>query len=176
MNDWLRNHASLYHQFLSTLPWKHDEGVIYGKPYQSQRMMVWMAMNQLNYNYAKKDNTPIEFTSDILSILERLRKMSLSFNSCLLNYYKDGNVGMGYHADNEKELGINPSIASISLGAERKFKLKHIHTKEVVDIYLPSGSLLMMSGEIQHFWKHCLPLQRKVKEGRINLTFRKIIT
>ena len=96
-------------------------------------------------------------------------------NSWLLNYYPTGEDGMGWHADNEKELGINPVIASLSLGAERKFSLKHIETKEKVDLQLVNGSLLVMSGVIQHHWKHSLPKTKKVNIPRMNLTFRNII-
>jgi len=93
----------------------------------------------------------------------------------LANYYRDGNDSNGWHADNEKELGIDPVIASISLGVERRFDLKHNLTKEKISFHLSNGSLLIMGGSLQHNWKHTLAKAKKIEEGRINLTFRKIV-
>ena len=98
-----------------------------------------------------------------------------NFTTVLLNYYRDGNDGNGWHADNEKELGINPVIASLSLGAERNFQLKHnLDTSQKKNIILENGSLLLMKGTTQHFWKHQVPKTAKPVGSRINLTFRVI--
>ena len=95
-----------------------------------------------------------------------------NFNSCLLNYYPTGHDGMGYHADDEKELGAQPVIASLSLGARRKFVFKHKKTQEKVALYLESGQLIVMHGETQRFWKHSITKTKTVTDGRISLTFR----
>jgi len=100
--------------------------------------------------------------------------VSANFNACLFNYYPTGDDGMGYHADNESELGNEPIIASVSLGATRKFVFKHRITKEKVEIPLQNGQLIVMRGQTQRHWLHSLPKTKKVTEGRINLTFRHI--
>ena len=100
--------------------------------------------------------------------------MTANFNACLFNYYPTGDDGMGYHADNESELGNEPSIASVSLGATRKFVFKHRITKEKVEIPLQNGQLIVMRGQTQRHWLHSLPKTKKVTEGRINPTFRHI--
>ena len=98
------------------------------------------------------------------------------FTHCLANLYRDGKDSMGLHADDEKELGRNPVIASVSLGATRKFRLKHIFDKSLkLDIDLEPGSLLIMKGTTQHFWKHELPKTSLITGSRINLTYRKIM-
>jgi alkylated DNA repair dioxygenase AlkB len=98
----------------------------------------------------------------------------VEFNSVLLNLYRDGNDSISWHTDAEKELGINPVIASVNFGAERIFQLRHIETNERIDIPLKHGSLLIMQGELQHFWQHQVPKTKKVNSERINLTFRVI--
>ena len=98
------------------------------------------------------------------------------YNACLLNLYHDGNEAMGWHSDNEKEIIPNSSIASLSLGAERKFALKHKLSKETHSIMLEDGSLFEMSGSLQQNWLHSLPKSIKITEPRINLTFRQMIS
>jgi len=93
----------------------------------------------------------------------------------MANLYRNGSDSMGRHADNEKELGLNPLIASLSLGEQRLLKFRHQKSKEVLDVLLSHGDLLLMAGEIQHYWQHELPKTKKQKAERINLTFRKII-
>jgi len=99
-----------------------------------------------------------------------------AFNSVLANLYRNGQDSMGYHADNEKELGVNPVIASLSLGETRLFKLRHKKRREQLDILLEHGDLLIMAGELQHHWLHALPKSRQEKAPRINLTFRNVLT
>ena len=100
--------------------------------------------------------------------------INANFNSCLLNYYPSGDDGMGYHADDEKELGEQPVIASLSLGATRKFVFKHKKTQDKVELYLESGQLIVMHGDTQSFWKHSITKTKTVATGRISLTFRQI--
>lgn len=176
IEKWLDNDLLYYSTLLEQLPWMADKGVLFGKEYISKRKMVWMAENNLSYNYAQNMHSAIPFAEYMSELLNKVKVYLPKLNSCLANHYADGTVGMGYHADNEKELGTNPSIASISLGAERKFKLRHNQTKEVINLNLKSGSLLIMQGNIQANWKHSIPMQKRVKSGRINLTFRHILT
>ena len=98
-----------------------------------------------------------------------------SFNSCLANLYHEGEQGMGWHQDNEKELGSNPTIASISFGAERRFDFRHKESREKISVILENGSLLIMSGETQTHWQHQLPKTKKIKKPRVNLTFRTVL-
>jgi alkylated DNA repair dioxygenase AlkB len=109
---------------------------------------------------------------EIKSLIEPV--CEVEFNSVLLNLYRDGNDSISWHTDAEKELGINPIIASVNFGAERKFQIRHNNTNEIHDIILKHGSLLIMRGELQHFWKHQVPKQKKITKERINLTFRVI--
>jgi alkylated DNA repair dioxygenase AlkB len=102
-------------------------------------------------------------------------RTQISFNSCLINLYHDGDEGMGWHSDDEKSLGLNTVIASVSLGAERKFSFRHKDTKETITLLLERGSLLLMKGETQTHWQHSVPKMRKVIHPRINLTFRRFI-
>ena len=117
---------------------------------------------------------PILFTPTLFEIKSKIEKqINLNFTSCLLNLYRDGNDSNGWHADNEKELGLNPTIASVSFGAERIFQMKHRNSKkEKVKINLTNGSLLVMKGRTQHHWLHQIPKTKKEVGERINLTFR----
>ena len=102
-------------------------------------------------------------------------RVNQHFNSCLLNYYKDGNEGMSWHSDNEKTMGIEPIIASLSVGAARKFSFKHNESKQKIDLLLENGSLVIMQGKTQTYWKHALPQSSKIKLPRINLSFRNFV-
>ena len=117
---------------------------------------------------------PTLFTPTLFEIKSKIEKqINLNFTSCLLNLYRDGNDSNGWHADNEKELGLNPTIASLSFGAERIFQMKHRNSKkEKVKINLTNGSLLVMKGRTQHHWLHQIPKTKKEVGERINLTFR----
>ena len=116
---------------------------------------------------------PIIFTPFLKEIESQIAKIcGFTFNSCLLNSYRDGNEGMSYHRDNERTLVEEYPIASLSFGAERKFQLKHRETGEKVEVLLENNSMLLMTGAIQEQWLHALPKSKKVTEKRINLTFR----
>lgn len=120
---------------------------------------------------------PEEFTAELLAIKEKAdAHCGTEFTTCLLNLYRNGQDSMGWHADDEPELGRDPVIASVSLGEERLFKLKHKQDKnQKFDITPAHGSLLVMRGRTQHFWKHQVPKTKKEKGQRINLTFRRIV-
>ena len=162
-------------QLSKNIQWKNDESVIFGKHYITRRKTAWYGDRPFNYTYSKIKRTALPWTNELLEIKHIVENNeSTKFNSCLLNFYHDGDDGMGWHADNEKELKKNSVIASVSLGAERKFSFKHKKNKEKIDLMLGNGSLLVMKEQIQNHWMHQLPKSKKVREPRINLTFRTI--
>ena len=162
-------------QLSKNIQWKNDESVIFGKHYTTRRKTAWYGDRPFNYTYSKIKRTALPWTNELLEIKHIVENNeSTKFNSCLLNFYHDGDDGMGWHADNEKELKKNSVIASVSLGAERKFSFKHKKNKEKIDLMLGNGSLLVMKEQIQNHWMHQLPKSKKVREPRINLTFRTI--
>ena len=131
----------------------------------------------MEYTYSKTTKTALPWTSDLLEIRRVIEeKTKETFNSCLLNLYHSGEEGMGWHSDDEKDLQKYSAIASISLGAERKFVFKNKENKETVSLSLENGSLLLMQGKTQTHWLHRLPPTKKVNTPRINLTFRTIKT
>lgn len=168
-----------YQQLLAELPWQHDVVTLFGKTHITNRQIVWMS--DKDYRYSGQLKTAVPWTEQLWKLKQQVEVMlakqglGTEFNACLLNYYPSGEDGMGYHADNEKELGQQTIIASVSLGATRKFVFKHRHTKDKVELPLTSGQLIVMAGDTQQYWLHSLPKTKKVKEGRINLTFRRII-
>ena len=167
---------TLFHELLATSPWQEDEVILFGQKRILSRKVAWMGDNGLTYSYSGTSKTASPWTAPLMSIRERVEKLSgHPFNTCLLNLYHDGSEGMGWHSDDEKTLGRNPVIASVSFGAERIFKLKHRKSKEVVSVLLEQGSLLIMKGETQHHWVHTMPNTKRVTTPRINLTFRQFV-
>jgi alkylated DNA repair dioxygenase AlkB len=172
-----QNEASiLYDILLDSIEWQRDSVKMFGKTHILNRKMAWYGDSDKKYSYSGISRSPISWTSELGKIKQRCESICLhSFNSCLLNYYQDGIQGMGWHADNEKELGNNPIIASVSLGVVRTFRCKHRMSNHTIDIVLEPGSLLIMRGSMQHNWVHSLPISKKIKDARINCTFRTII-
>lgn len=164
---------ALFDDLLATSPWQCDEVILFGQKRILTRKVAWMGDAGFTYSYSGTSKTASPWTAPLLSIRERVEKLiGQAFNSCLLNLYHDGSEGMGWHSDDEKTLGRNPIIASVSFGAERPFRFKHRTTKEVIPLTLENGSLLVMKGETQHHWLHAPPKTMKVNAPRINLTFR----
>jgi alkylated DNA repair dioxygenase AlkB len=158
------------------IDWRNDEVSLFGKHYVTKRKVAWYGDHDFSYTYSNKTKVALPWTETLLELKTLAEDATATkFNSCLLNLYHDGTEGMGWHSDDEKTLGINPAIASISLGAPRKFLLRHKSTQEKVSVLLEDGSLLLMKDETQHFWLHSLPKTKKVAQPRINLTFRKFI-
>ena len=172
--NWIEQPNQLFQEIYEEISWSPDQGVMFGKPYITERKMAWLAPSNLPYTYSGYEHQAQKIPPCLELIFKKVKILFPEVNSCLANYYPHGKTSMGYHADNEKELGKNPTILSISLGAKRKFKFKHSHLKTVIDIKLGNGSLLLMQGKTQHFWKHSLPISSKIQEPRINLTFRSI--
>lgn len=160
---------------LRDIPWKNDEAIIFGKHIVTKRMVAWFGDSDYQYTYSNTTKKALPWTKELseLKILtEEITKTK--FNSCLLNLYNNGEEGMAWHSDDEKALGKNSTIASLSFGAERKFYFKHKSTKERISLILEHGSLLVMK-EAQESWLHSLPKTKSVKQPRVNLTFRTML-
>lgn len=158
---------------LEGVPWKHDEIRLMGTVKQARRMVAWYGDNAFAYTYSGVTRIATAWSVDMMQIKTAVEeKLGETFNACLLNLYHDGLEGMGWHSDNEDSLVANSAIASLSLGAERKFSLKHKKTKETVSVKLENGSLLVMKGETQAHWLHSVPVSTVVHQPRVNLTFR----
>lgn len=165
-----------YETLLNHVPWKNDEAVIFGKRIITARKVAWYGDANYSYTYSGTTKQALAWTGELLALKSIVEKLTGSpFNSCLLNLYHDGNEGMAWHSDDEKSLGKNATIASLSFGAERKFCFKHKRTQEVVSVILESGSLLVMKDATQTNWLHRLPPSKKIKLPRINLTFRTMV-
>ena len=148
---------------------------MYGKKINFPRLTAWYGDNDKPYSFSGITLSPKVWNEELVSIKSKIEQIAkVDFNSVLLNRYRDGNDSISWHTDAEKELGINPVIASVNFGATRKFQLRHIKTKEKLEIELTHGSLLIMQGELQHFWQHQVPKTKELKTERINLTFRVI--
>ena len=168
--------ACFFETFLNTVEWKPDEARFYGKHYITKRKAAWYGDSNFMYSYSGTTKQALPWTTELLELKSTVEKFSgTRFNSCLLNLYHNGDEGMAWHSDDEKVLGKNTCIASMSLGAERKFSLKHKTTKENISVILENGSLLVMKGTTQSNWWHSLPKTKKVTSPRINLTFRTIV-
>lgn len=167
----------LFDKLKEEVDWKQDEVVMFGKRHTLRRLSAWYGDEPFEYTYSKVSRQALPWTETLAEIKSQVENISgETFNSCLLNFYHDGADSMGWHSDDEPELDPNASIASVSLGAERKFSFKHKRSKETVSTFLENGSLLLMKPPTQEHWLHTLRKSKKVSEGRINLTFRRYKT
>lgn len=158
---------------LKNVPWKNDEAIIYGKRIITARKVAWYGDDTFKYSYSNTTKQALPWTKELVELKQKVESVTgVQFNSCLLNLYHDGTEGMSWHSDDEKSLGRHTCIASLSLGAERKFSFKHKKTNETHSLLLHHGSLLIMQGATQENWRHSLPKSTLVKRPRINLTFR----
>jgi alkylated DNA repair dioxygenase AlkB len=166
-----------YNELLKSINWRQEEIKMYGKVYPVPRKTAWCGYPEFNYKYSGILCNPEPWTKELMDIKRVIEHFlpGEDFNSVLLNLYRDGNDKVSWHADDEPELGTNPTIASVSLGAVRRFDLKHKEDPDQkLQIELTSGSLVVMKGALQHHWLHQIPTQKKIQEPRINLTFRTI--
>ena len=164
-----------YKKLLETIDWKNDEAIIFGKKIITKRKVAWYGESAFSYKYSGIIKTANIFTKELLELKKIVEKESgETYNSCLLNLYHSGEEGMAYHSDGEKMLKKNGAIASLSLGATRKFSFKHKENKQRIDVILENGSLLVMKQGTQTNWLHRLPPTKKVQTPRVNLTFRTI--
>ncbi|MGV0956798.1 alpha-ketoglutarate-dependent dioxygenase AlkB family protein [Empedobacter falsenii] len=161
--------------FINNIVWEQQSMNMYGKIVPFPRLTTWYGDNDKPYTFSGITLEPHPWNESLLKIKNKIEPLSgVNFNSVLLNRYRDGNDSISWHTDAERELGINPVIASVNFGEERVFQLKHIETGQRIDIPLKHGSLLIMMGELQHFWKHQVPKSKKPMKERVNLTFRVI--
>ena len=161
---------------LAGIDWQQEDIVLYGERRRVPRLVAWHGDPGTAYTYSGTAHEPLPWTPALQSIRDRVEALTgHSFNSVLLNRYRDGRDGMGWHADDERELGHEPAIASVSLGATRRFKLRHRRRREAVTaIELTHGDLLLMAGATQHAYVHAVPKTTRTVGERINLTFRRV--
>src|SRR6476660_5107946 len=164
-----------FDSLMQNIQWEKDKVIIFGKHITTKRNVAWYGDSEYLYTYSSTTKRALAWTKE-LSELKRIveEHTETRFNSCLLNLYHDGNEGMGWHSDDEKPLGKNNTIASLSFGAERKFSFKNKQTKQTVSLVLEHGSLLIMKDATQTNWLHRLPKSKNITQPRINLTFRTI--
>lgn len=166
----------LLSQLMSTIEWRNDEAILFGKKIVTNRKVAWYADLPLHYTYSKITKVALPWTELLLTIKKLVEdKSNETYNSCLLNLYHNEREGMAWHSDGEPDLKKHGTIASITFGAERKFLFKHKYTKINVGLILEHGSLLLMKGSTQEHWLHRLPTSRRPFGPRINLTFRTVV-
>jgi alkylated DNA repair dioxygenase AlkB len=164
-------------RLIDEVPWRAESIVVCGRTYPQPRLIAWYGDAGKNYTYSSIQLTPLPWTTALLDIKSRVEAVARTdFNSVLLNYYRDHRDSMGLHSDDEPELGERPILASLSLGEERTFILKHKREKDLkpIRLKLASGSLLLMKGETQRYWKHGIEKETRPCGPRVNLTFRRI--
>lgn len=176
--DW----TSLSNEQLSAIKfkniaWKHDSIRMYGKEMPLPRLTSWYGDEGKGYTYSGITSRPNAWNKGLLHIKGEVeRAAAVNFNSVLLNWYRSGEDYLNWHADDERELGKNPVIASVSFGETRDFLIRRCDDhKAKISIPLSHGSLLVMRGELQHYWQHSVPKRKKIEGSRFNLTFRRIL-
>ena len=174
-----RHPDTILQQLISEVPWRQHRILVWGKVHLQPRLVAWYGDPDTEYTYSGITLEPLPWTDLLLDIRKRVETVTgASFNSVLLNFYRDNRDSMGFHSDDEPELGERPVIASLSFGEERTFVLKHKVNKlaKPVRLRLESGSLLLMKGETQRYWKHGIAKEMRSCGPRINLTFRSIVS
>lgn len=165
-----------YDCLMNDIEWKNDEAVIFGKHIITKRKVAWYGDQPFEYTYSNITKKALPWTKELLDLKALAEQNSgETYNSCLLNLYHNGDEGMAWHSDGEKDLKKNGAIASLSFGAERKFAFKHKVSKQTISLLLENGSLLIMKDETQTHWLHRLPPTKLINKPRINLTFRTIV-
>lgn len=164
---------SLFALLSQTLPWQQLPITLFGREVLQPRLQAWFGQA---YSYSGLALTPAPLPPSLETLKIKCEEIAgTKYNSVLANLYRDGSDYMGWHQDNEAELGVSPSIASLSLGESRRFVLRHLKTGEKREFELSSGALLIMAGKTQGYWQHAVPKTAKIKGPRINLTFRNIL-
>ena len=169
----IEENENLFNQLLENINWKNEVGMMFGKEFTTNRKVAFYADNAIEYTYSNKTKKGAAWIPQLMYLKGLVESYTnAKYNACLLNLYHNGDEGMGWHSDDEKEIVPDSSIASLSIGVARKFSFKNKATKEKIDCILESGSLLEMKGVIQKNWWHALPESKRVKQPRSNLTFR----
>ncbi|MCU6435633.1 alpha-ketoglutarate-dependent dioxygenase AlkB [Undibacterium sp. Jales W-56] len=169
--------TDLFHELLNTTPWRQDPITVWGKTHLQPRLTAWYGDNNSSYEYSGLALDPFPWPPTLLSIKQAIEDLTQHrYNSVLLNLYRDQYDSVGWHSDDEPELGQSPVIASLSLGETRRFKLRHKNkpAQKPLTIALTNGSVLLMAGDLQRYWEHAVPKESRFHAARINLTFRSI--
>ena len=168
--------ATVMQRLIDETPWRAESITLYGKAMLQPRLSAWHGDPGARYTYSGTTFEPAPFTPLQLDIKQAVEAATgHRFNSVLLNYYRNEQDSMGFHSDDERELGRNPAIAAVSFGAARTFILKHKTLPKTVKVALGGGSLLLMAGALQHHWRHGINKEKTPRGPRISLTFRKIV-
>lgn len=173
----LRDTSALLQRLIAEVPWREEHITVYGKTHMQPRLIAWFGDSGARYTYSGLSHSPQAWNAELARLRKQIEYLCrCDFNSVLLNYYRDGKDSMGLHADDEPELGPEPVIASLSLGATRRMYFKHKTAGELPtrSIDLPDGSLLVMRGATQENWKHGIRKTARCHAPRINLTFRQV--
>jgi alkylated DNA repair dioxygenase AlkB len=167
----------LMQTLIANIAWKQETIQMYGKLLNTPRLTAWYGDSHKTYTFSGKKFEPLPWTPDLLLIKQRVEEAAgATFNSVLLNYYRNGNDSVAWHADDEPELGVNPVIASVSFGQARRFEVRHKKDRQQkYTVELENGSLLLMKGDLQHNWEHQVPKSSNAIKERINFTFRVIV-
>lgn len=166
----------LFDELRAAVPWQQHDVTVFGRTYRQPRLVAWYGDPGRTYSYSGLTLIPSPWIAPILELKALCQELGgATFNSALLNLYRDGDDTVGWHSDDEPAFGREPVIASVSLGAVRRFDLRHKRSRGTVTVDLPPGSVLVMSGRCQAEWSHRVPRSRRVTEPRINLTFRRIV-
>ena len=164
-----------FETLLNTIEWKNDEAIIYGKLIVTRRKVAWYGDREFEYTYSNTTKHALPWTKELLELKALAEELSgEQFNSCLLNLYHNGDEGMAWHSDAERDLKRDGAIGSMSFGAGRKFMFKHKQSNQQVAVLLEHGSLLMMKDTTQTHWLHRLPPTKRITRPRVNLTFRTV--
>jgi alkylated DNA repair dioxygenase AlkB len=166
----------LYQRLLREQNWPDNRYTVAGRQFTLPRLQTWHADPGIVYSYSNNLLQTRPWTPLLYAIRAKIEdRLNDRFNSVLVNLYRNGEDYVGWHADNEPELGDRPFIASLTFGAERQFAFRHKQSFEQGQVLLRSGSLLVMQPDFQHHWLHSIPMQKNVSRERINLTFRKVL-
>ncbi|MHA7880073.1 MAG: alpha-ketoglutarate-dependent dioxygenase AlkB family protein [Saccharospirillum sp.] len=163
-------------RLVDELPWQQSRIQVYGREHPIPRLEAWLGEAGVRYHYSGQTLQAPGWPAFIQPLVQAVQHQArVPFNAVLANWYRSGQDGMGWHADNEPELGPNPTVASLSFGARRDFRLRrNEHHKETLTVPLAAGDLLIMAGALQHHWQHALP-KRAHAEDRVSLTFRRVL-
>src|SRR6476620_1879549 len=162
-----------YDLLFQNILWENEEVVIFGKHIVTKRKVAWYGDSSCLYTYSNTTKRALAWTKELTPLKQKVEELAgTKYNSCLLNLYHNGEEGMGWHSDDEKEMIKNAAIASLSLGAERRFLFRHKLNKQTISLQLENGSLLVMKGTTQSYWQHSIPKSTRILLPRINLTFR----
>ena len=165
-----------FHYLLEHLPWRHDEAKLYGKHFITPRKVAWYGDAHYRYAYSGVMRDSLPWDEQLFVLKQSIEQLlGEQFNSCLANLYEAGTQGMAWHSDGDMSLAEQTTIASLSLGATRKFCFRHISTKEKIEMLLQSGQLIVMRGVTQQHWQHAIMKSQKILQPRINLTFRQFL-